>query len=318
MTEARMTDHTHEDGQAKGLGRRRLMKCMMWSSAGVLWTMAGGVPRPFRLDGEARAATPQDFSFVQISDTHIGFKGAVNPTPGATLKDALARAGAGAKPAFLVHTGDVSHLSKAEEFDAAAELMKAADLETFYIPGEHDTINDDGKLFFERFGRAKGTDGWYSFDAGGAHFVALVNVVGLKAGGMGTLGAAQREWLEDDLKGKSASTPIVVLAHMPLWSIYPEWGWGTDDAEPALASVKRFGSVTVLNGHIHQVIQKVEGNATFHTAYSTAFPQPAPGNGPGPGPLKVPAEKLKSMLGLRRVDLVHDKPATLSDATLEA
>ena len=272
-------------------------------------------PVPARRRGVRRGA--QDFSFVQISDTHIGFKGAVNPDPGATLKDALARVAGQSRPAFLVHTGDVSHLSKAEEFDAASELMKSANLDTFYIPGEHDTLNDDGKLFFERFGRAKGTGGWYSFDAGGVHFVALVNVVGLKAGGMGTLGADQRQWLESDLKGQSASTPIVVLAHMPLWSIYPEWGWGTDDAEPALAYLKQFGSVTVLNGHIHQVIQKVEGNATFHTAYSTAFPQPKPGDGPGPGPLKVPAEKLKSMPGLRRVELVHDKPAVLRDATLE-
>jgi 3',5'-cyclic AMP phosphodiesterase CpdA len=278
--------------------------------------MSGGVPRPLRLDGSAAAATPQGFSFVQISDTHIGFKGAVNPDPGATLKEALARAG-GEKPAFLAHTGDVSHLSKPEEFDAAAELMKGANLETFYIPGEHDTIGDDGKLFFQRFGRAKGTGGWYSFDAGGVHFVALVNVVGLKPGGMGTLGADQREWLEQDLKGKSASTPIVVLAHMPLWSVYPQWGWGTDDAEPALAYLKRFGSVTVLNGHIHQVIQKVEGNATFHTADSTAFPQAAPGTpGASPGPLKVPAEKLRSMLGLRGVEVVQDKPAMLRDATL--
>ena len=310
-----MTETIHQPG----LNRRKLMKCMMWGSAGVLWTMSGGVPRPFRLDGEALAAAPQEFSFVQISDTHIGFKAATNPDPGATLKDALGRSGAGGKPAFLVHTGDVSHLSKPEEFDAAAELMKSANLDTFYIPGEHDTIGDDGKLFFERFGRAKGTGGWYSFDAGGVHFVALVNVVGLKAGGMGTLGADQREWLEGDLKGKSASTPIVVLAHMPLWSIYPEWGWGTDDAEPALAYLKRFGSVTVLNGHIHQVIQKVEGNATFHTAYSTAFPQAAPGApGASPGPLKVPAEKLRSMLGLRHVELVHDKPAMVHDTTLDA
>jgi 3',5'-cyclic AMP phosphodiesterase CpdA len=265
------------------------------------------------------AATPQDFSFVQISDTHIGFKAPTNPDPGATLKDALARAGAGVKPAFLVHTGDVSHLSKPEEFDTAAELMKGAGLETFYIPGEHDTIGDDGKLFFERFGRAKGTGGWYSFDAGGVHFVALVNVVGLKAGGMGTLGADQRDWIERDLKGKSASTPIVVLGHFPLWSVYPEWGWGTDDAEPALAYLKRFGSVTVLNGHIHQVIQKVEGSMTFHTAYSTAFPQAAPGTpGASPGPLKVSADKLKSMLGLRHVEIVLEKPALLQDSTLDA
>ncbi len=184
------------------------------------------------------------------------------------------------------------------------------------MPGEHDVIGDDGKEFFARFGHGKGTGGWYSFDAGGVHFVGLVNVVNLAAGGQGQLGAAQIEWLEDDLKGKSASTPIVVFAHMPLWSIYPQWGWGTADAAPALGYLKRFGSVTVLNGHIHQVVQKVEGNATFRTALSTAFPQPAPGEGTGPGPLKVPAEKLKSLLGLRRVDYVHDQGVTIADATL--
>jgi 3',5'-cyclic-AMP phosphodiesterase len=216
----------------------------------------------------------------------------------------------------MLHTGDVSHLSKPEEFDTAQQLLSAAKLDTYYVPGEHDTLNDDGKSFFQRFGREHGTGGWYSFDQGGVHFVGLVNVLNLKAGGLGFLGGAQLEWLADDLKGKSASMPIIVFAHMPLWSIYPEWGWGTDDAAQALTYLKRFGSVTVLNGHIHQVVQKVEGNVTFHTARSTAFPQPAPGEGPGPGPLKVPAEQLKSLLGLRQVDYVHDKGVALEDATL--
>ena len=299
-----------------GTSRRQMMKCLMWGGAGVVWTVSGGVPRTLSLTGEAEAAT-QGFSFVQISDTHIGFKAAANPDPAGTLKDALAKIAAGPKPAFLIHTGDVTHLSKPEEFDAAAELLKGARLETHFVPGEHDVIGDDGKSFFARFGRAKTAGGWYSFDAHGVHFIGLVNVVGLKPGGMGTLGAEQREWLEADLKRRSASTPIVVFAHMPLLSIYPEWGWGTDDAEPALAYLKRFGSVTVLNGHIHQVIQKVEGHATYHTAYSTAFPQPAPGEGKGPGPLKVPEDKLKSMLGLRRVEIVRHK-ATLTDESLEA
>jgi 3',5'-cyclic AMP phosphodiesterase CpdA len=301
---------------ARGVNRRRAMQCLMWGSAGVLWTMSGGVPKALRLDGEAVAAEAGSFSFAQISDTHIGFKAPANPNPNGTLTEALARITA-ARPAFMVHTGDVSHLAKPEQFDTAAEIMKSAKLDTFYIPGEHDTIEDDGKLFFERFGRAKNTGGWYSFDMHGAHFVALVNVVGLKGGGQGMLGAAQREWLEDDLKSRSASTPIIILAHMPLWSIYPQWGWGTEDAAPALDYVKRFGSVTVLNGHIHQVIQKVEGNVTYHTAYSTAFPQPAPGDGPGPGPLKVPADKLKAMLGVRRIDVVADRVA-LRDAPLQA
>src|SRR5579862_2396340 len=205
------------------------------------------------------------------------------------------------RPAFMIHTGDVSHLSKPVELDAAAEIVKTASLDTFYVPGEHDTINDEGKAFFERFGRAKNTDGWYSFDQGGIHFVGLVNVLNLKAGGLGFLGSDQLEWLEADLKGKSASTPIVVFAHMPLWALYPEWGWGTDDAAQALGYMKRFGSVTVLNGHIHQIMQKVEGNVTFHTAASTAFPQPQPGKADSAGPMKVPAEQLRSLLGVTDV-----------------
>src|SRR6185437_1749112 len=296
--------------------RRRLLKCAMYGSAGVLWTVVGGVPRPLSLAGDALAATPGDFSFVQISDTHIGFKGAVNPEPGKTLQEALVRAGA-ERPAMMIHTGDVSHLTKPEQFDMAAQLLKAAHLEIFYVPGEHDTINDNGKSFFERFGRAKGTGGWYSFDQGGVHFIGLINVVNLRPGGLGYLGPEQIEWLEDDLKGKSASTPIVVFAHMPLWLVSRNWGWGTDDAEPALAYLKRFGSVTVLNGHIHQVIQKVEGTITLRTAYSTAFPQAAPDTpGASPGPLKVEADQLKSMLGLRRVDIVREQGVTLTDTTL--
>jgi 3',5'-cyclic AMP phosphodiesterase CpdA len=301
-----------------GTTRRRLLKCMSYGAAGVLWTVSGGVPRPLSLTGGAAAATPSagEFSFVQISDTHIGFKGAVNPDPGATLKEGLARA-AMLRPAMMIHTGDVSHLAKAEEFEQAAALLGGANLEIFYVPGEHDTINDDGKLFFERFGRAKGTGGWYSFDQGGVHFVGLVNVVDLRPGGLGYLGPEQLEWLEHDLRDRSASTPIVVFAHMPLWSVAPEWGWGTDDAEPALGYLRRFGSVTVLNGHIHQVIQKVEGDITLRTAYSTAFPQAAPGTpGASPGPLKVAADRLRSTLGVRRVDVVREKGLAVTDSTL--
>jgi 3',5'-cyclic-AMP phosphodiesterase len=308
------------NGNDRGAGpsRRKLLQCAMWGSAGVLWTVSGGVPQPFRLDGAALAATPAagDFTFMQISDTHIGFKGAANADPEATLKEALAKVGA-ARPAMLLHTGDVSHLTKPEEFEMAAAIMKTANLETYYVPGEHDTIGDNGKSFFERFGREKGTGGWYSFDQGGVHFIGLVNVVDLRPGGLGYLGPTQIEWLADDLNGKSASTPIVVFAHMPLWTVSAEWGWGTDDAAPAIATLKRFGSVTVLNGHIHQVIQKVEGNVSFRTAFSTAFPQAAPGTpGASPGPLKVAAEQLRSVLGVRRVDVARDEHVTLTDATL--
>jgi 3',5'-cyclic AMP phosphodiesterase CpdA len=300
---------------SSGTSRREAMKCLMWGGAGVLWTFAGGVPRGLRLgSGEAQAGEMSGFTFGQISDSHIGFKAGMHPSAQDTLVEAVDRM-TPMKPDFVIHTGDVSHLSTAGQFATAAQILQGLRREVFYVPGEHDTIGDDGKLFFERFGRARGTGGWYAFDTRGVHFVGLVNVVSLTSSGLGTLGAQQLQWLQEDLRGRSASTPIVVFAHMPLWSVYPQWGWGTDDAAPALAALRRFGSVTILNGHIHQVIQKVEGNVTYHTAYSTAFPQPAPGVGPGPGPLKVPADKLKTMLGVRRIEMVSSR-MTLADTTL--
>jgi 3',5'-cyclic AMP phosphodiesterase CpdA len=291
---------------------------MGWAGTGIVWGVAGGVPRVINLGGTANAAEAGGFSFVQISDTHMGFKAEANPTPNATLQAALDKIAAlPQKPALMVHTGDVTHLSKPEEFDTADQLIKSAKLDTVYIPGEHDVIGDDGKQFFDRFGaKNRAGRGWYSFDQGGVHFVALVNVYGFGPATGATLGKEQLEWLEGDLKGKSASTPIVVLAHIPLWSIYPQWGWVTADADQAFTYLKPFGSVTVLNGHIHQVVQKVEGKVTFQTAMSTAFPQPAAGAAPNPGPMKVPAEQLKSVLGIRDVVFAPNTAPKLSDQTL--
>ncbi len=185
--------------------------------------------------------------------------------------------------------------------------------DVFFVPGEHDVLNNNGKLYRERYLKsveAKGA-GWYSFSKNGCHFIGLVNVLNLEAGGLGQLGDEQLEWLEADVKGLGSSTPIIVFAHIPLWAVYPQWGWGTSDSERALSSLKRFGSVTVLNGHIHQVLQKVEGNVAFHTAMSTAFPQPAPGTAPSPGPMKVPAERLRSVLGLTSVNF-HQGQSSLA------
>jgi 3',5'-cyclic-AMP phosphodiesterase len=299
---------------SSGIDRRQAMKHLLWGGAGIVWTFAGGVPRPLRLGAEAAAGETRAFSFGQISDSHIGFKAGAHPSAQDTLTEAVARMAA-QKPGFVIHTGDVSHLSTAEQFAAAAGIMQGAKCDVFYVPGEHDTIGDDGKLFFQRFGRGRGTGGWYSFDMQGVHFVGLVNVLKLTQTGLGWFGPEQLQWLEEDLRQRSASTPLVVFTHMPMWSIYPQWGWGTEDAAPALAALRRFGSVTILNGHIHQVIQKVEGNVTYHTAYSTAFPQPSPGVGPGPGPLQVPADKLRTLLGIRHLDVVADRVA-LTDTTL--
>jgi 3',5'-cyclic AMP phosphodiesterase CpdA len=306
-----------ENSAGGGMTRRGALKCLGWAGSGLVWTVAGGVPSAIGLGSGEALAAPGGFTFVQISDSHIGFKGEVNPTPTNTLQEALTRIEKlPAKPAMLVHTGDVTHLSKTEEFDTAEQIMKGAKYDTHYVPGEHDVIGDDGKQFFARFAKGATEGGWYSFDQGGVHFVALVNVLNFKPGTGGNLGAAQIEWLGKDLKDKSASTPIIVLAHMPMWPIYPQWGWATEDAPQALSYLKRFGSVTVLNGHIHQVVQKVEGNVTYQTAFATAFPQPAAGQGPAPGPMKVPADQLRSVLGIREIDVVPLKAATVTDVTL--
>jgi 3',5'-cyclic AMP phosphodiesterase CpdA len=291
-------DHDHKDGPS----RRKVLECMTWAGTGVLWTISGGVPHSLGLVDEANAAEPQGLTFLQISDSHMGFDKPANPNVKSTLEEAIGRIKTiPTKPAFMIHTGDITHLSKPQEFDDAEKIISQAKLDVHYVPGEHDIIDPEIKLYKDRYGRGTKGSGYYSFDANGVHFMGLVNVANLKGGGMGSLGDEQLEWIENDLKGRSASTPIVVFAHIPLWALYPQWGWGTEDSERALGYMKRFGSVTVLNGHIHQVMQKVEGNVTFHTARSTAFPQPAPGSAPSAGPLKVPDDKLRTMLGTASV-----------------
>jgi 3',5'-cyclic AMP phosphodiesterase CpdA len=279
-----------------------VLECMTWTGTGILWTLSGGIPRSTGLIGEAKAQEAKAFSFLQLSDSHIGFDKPANPNANGTLVEAISKVNAlPTRPSFMIHTGDISHLSKPSEFDTADQIIGQSRLDVHYVPGEHDVIDPDRKLYLDRYGKGSMGAGWYSFDAGGAHFVGLVNVVDLKAGGMGNLGADQLAWLQSDLLSRTASTPIVVFAHIPLWTVYPEWGWGTEDSEKALAMLKRFGSVTVLNGHIHQVMQKVEGNVAFHTARSTSFPQPAPGSAPSPGPMKVEDSKLRTLLGIREV-----------------
>ena len=295
-----MSEFDHHDG----LNRRKVLECMTWVGTGVLWTISGGVPHSIGLIGEAAAAETRGLTFAQISDSHVGFDKPANPNARGTLEEAIAKITVlPDKPAFMIHTGDITHLSKEKEFDDADSIISQSRLDVHYVPGEHDFLDPEQKLYRDRYARAAKGAGWYSFDANGVHFIGLNNVVDLKAGGLGNLGADQLEWLENDVKSRSASTPIVVFAHIPLWTVYQDWGWGTDDGAQALSYLKRFGSVTVLNGHIHQVMQKVEGNVTFHTARSTAFPQPAPGAAASPGPMKVPEEQLRQMLGIADVTL---------------
>ena len=309
-----------------GVDRRGFLKCMAWAGTGTVCLLQGGVLKSFVLDDPALAVMKSDriqhgLAFVQISDSHIGFNKAANPDVLGTLRTAIAKINAlPTPPVFVLHTGDLSQLSKPEQFDTLDQALK--DLRTdkvFYVPGEHDVLDDNGAGYRERFAKGAIGDGWYSFDTGGAHFIGLVNVMNLKAGGLGALGSDQLAWLAKDVQHLKSSTPIVVFAHIPLWSVYPDWGWGTSDSEQALSLLKRFGSVTVLNGHIHQTMRKVEGNVTFHTAMSTAFPQGAPGTVPAPGPIKVPAEKLRSVLGITDVSFVRGRHTlAVTDSTLDS
>ncbi len=296
--------------QADGIDRRGFLECMAWAGTGLLCTITGGVLSSRSLaDPRVKAAPQGDLSFVQLSDSHLGFSKPANPDVTGTLQAAIAKINAlPVTPSFLLHTGDITHLATAEQFDTSDQLLKASKADrVFYVPGEHDVTGDDGKLYRERYAKETRGDGWYSFDQKGVHFIGLVNVMDFKTNGLGSLGEKQVAWLKQDLKGQRASTPIIVFAHIPLWMVYPDWGWGTSDGAQVLALLKRFGSVTVLNGHIHQTMQKVEGAVTFHTAASTAFPQPEPGKAAGPGPMKVPAEKLREALGITTVNYVAGK-----------
>jgi Icc protein len=316
-----MSNELEHDHHHDGVDRRGFLKCMAWAGTGMLWTMKGGVLSSTTLGalGDGRAAGGELF-FAQISDSHIGFNKAANPDVTATLQTAIDRLNAlPRRPAFVLHTGDISQLSKPAEFDTAEQLIRGIRTDrVWYVPGEHDVLTDDGRSYLERYGKGATGGGWYSFDHGGSHFIGLVNVLNLKAGGLGSLGQEQLDWLRRDVRRLSSSTPIVVFAHIPLWSIYPEWGWGTDDAEQALGMLKRFGSVSVLNGHIHQVMQKVEGNIRFHTAMSTAFPQPAPGTAPSPGPLTVEPGRLRQVLGIASAEFLRGHQAlAVVDTPLE-
>ncbi|ALI03471.1 3',5'-cyclic-AMP phosphodiesterase [Pseudomonas sp. FW306-02-F02-AA] len=303
--------------------RRHLLKCSAWAGAGVIWALSGGIPRAFALGEDGQVKDPKaldsTFHFVQISDSHIGFNKEANPEPLKTLQVAIDKVIALPKrPSLILHTGDITHLSKPEEFDTAASVLKGLPSTVHYIPGEHDTLDEGGgKLYLERYGKGTKGNGWYSFNDHGVHFIALVNVFNFQAGHEATLGAEQLAWLQDDLKAVSTSTPVVVFTHIPLWTIYQPWGWGTEDGDQAIAMLRKYGSVTVLNGHIHQVIQKVEGNITFHTARGTAYPQPAPGVGPAPGPMTVAADQLRNYLGITEVKATQgDHPLALIDSTL--
>jgi len=317
-----MSNYIEKDESNDGIDRRGFLKCMAWAGAGMVWAMKSGILTARAFGDDVATAGDADFTFAQVSDSHIGFNKGVYTDVVGTFQSAVSRINAlPTPPSLVLHTGDLTHLSKPKEFDTVAEVMKSINTQrSFFVPGEHDYFVDNGNRYLERFGKGTIGTGYQSFDYEGVHFIGLVNVANISNGNtaLGVLGNEQLEWMEKDVASLAGSTPIVVFAHVPLWTIYEQWGWGTQDAAQALGYLKRFGSVSVLNGHIHQILQKVEGNITFHTARSTAFPQPAPGTAVSPGPMKnIAAEKLRSYLGLTRVDYVeHTGMLATTDSTL--
>jgi 3',5'-cyclic AMP phosphodiesterase CpdA len=311
----------HNQGR-DGIDRRGFLRCMGWAGTAVVCSISGGILTSRALGdviANPGSIAGAQLNIVQVSDSHIGFNKPANTDVVATFQEAINRInGMSSAPEFILHTGDLSHLSQADEFDTVQQMLKTSKASNvFYVPGEHDILSDNGALYLQRFGKGTQGNGWYSFDQKGVHFIGLVNVFGKAEQALGILGQDQLDWLQKDLASLSTSTPIVVFAHVPLWEVYAQWGWGTSDGAKALDMLKKFGSVTVLNGHIHQTVQKIEGNMTFHTACSTAFPQPAPGTAPKPGPMVVPADKLRSVLGLTSVKYTEvDHHLALIDSNL--
>ena len=240
------SDYISQNSGEDTIDRRGFLKCMAWAGTGLIWSVNGGILTSTVLgqaaNNLAQIATA-DLNFVQISDSHIGFNKPANTDVVATTREAIMRINALPKsPEFLLHTGDLTHLTEPEQFDTLAQLLKECRTkDVFYVPGEHD-VYDNGAEYRERFGKNTTGAGWHSFEQKGVHFIGLVNVANIQEGGLGTLGQEQLDWLEKDVKSLSPSTPIVLFAHIPLWAVYPQWGWGTDDGERALSFVKRFGS----------------------------------------------------------------------------
>jgi len=293
-----------------GMSRRQLIRHGAWFGAAVVLTVAGGevISHVAGSTGAAQEATPA-LRFAQISDSHIGFNGPANPNVTDTFSHAIGQINSlGYTPDFVIHTGDLTHLATPAQFDQVKQMLTGLNTSrVFTVPGEHDSTDDAGQKYRQAFGAGTRGDGWYSFDIAGVHLIGLVNTLNMQK--LGHLGTDQLEFIEKDVAGLSSDTPIIVFSHIPLFAMYPDWGWGTDDAAQALSYLKRFSSVTCLNGHVHQLFSKTEGNVTFHSATTTAYPLPAPGQGPAPKPVTLPAGKLREALGIREVSYTKGQQA---------
>lgn len=301
-----MSPDTEKSGESE-LSRRSFLRHTAWAGAGLAVVVTGGIVSTSVLRDGHKSTPGADFSFVQVSDSHIGFKGAANADVTATFQQALDRInGLPDRPDFVIHTGDLTHFTTPEQLDQVKQMLGGLRTgQVLTIPGEHDSTDDTGEKYLRSFGAGSQGLGWYSFDHKGVHFVSVVNTVGLQK--LGHLGDDQIAFVRADLKRQSSETPIVVFSHIPLFDMYAPWGWGTDDANQVLGLLRRFGSVTCINGHVHQIVTKVEGNITFHTAAPTAYPLPHAGDGPAPKPVTLAPGELHTALGVR--DVHHRKGA---------
>lgn len=279
-----------------------------WFGAAVGLAVVGGEVLSHAAGTPTRAVQPT-LRFAQISDSHIGFTGTANPNVTDSFGKAIDQVNSlGYTPDFVIHTGDLTHLASPAQFDQVQQMMSGLKSPyVFTVPGEHDSVDDAGQKYRSVFGAGTRGDGWFSFDIAGVHVIGLVNTLNLKK--LGHLGIDQLEFIEKDVAALSADTPIVVVSHIPLFAMYPDWGWGTDDAARALSYLRRFSSVTCLNGHVHQLFSKAEGNVTFYSATTTAYPLPRPGEAPAPKPLTLPAGRLHDALGIREVGYVRGQGA---------
>ncbi|OBG22354.1 metallophosphoesterase [Mycobacterium sp. 852002-51057_SCH5723018] len=295
----------------RNMNRRQLIRHTAWFGAAVGLAVAGGevISHVAGSASAEHAPARPALRFAQISDSHIGFTGAPNPNVADTFGHAIDRVNnLGYTPDFVIHTGDLTHLSTPDQFDQVKQMMsKLQSPHVFTVPGEHDSVDDAGQKYRSVFGAGTRGDGWYSFDIAGVHVIALVNTLNLKK--LGHLGTDQLGFVQKDVAGLSSDTPIIVFSHIPLFAMYPDWGWGTDDASQALSYLSRFSSVTCLNGHVHQLFSKTEGNVHFYSGTTTAYPLPHPGDGPAPKPVTLPAGKLGDALGVREVSYTKGQTA---------
>jgi 3',5'-cyclic AMP phosphodiesterase CpdA len=293
------------------MSRRQLIRHSAWFGSALVLTVAGGevISHIAGSGGAAQQQAHPTLRFAQISDSHIGFHGPANPNVADTFSHAVNQVNSlGYTPDFVIHTGDLTHLATPEQFDQVKQMLTGLNTpHVFTVPGEHDSTDDAGQKYRQAFGTGTRGEGWYSFDIAGVHLIGLVNTLNLQK--LGHLGTEQLEFVEKDVASLSSDTPIIVFSHIPLFAMYPDWGWGTEDAAQALSYLKRFSSVTCLNGHVHQLFSKTEGNVTFYSATTTAYPLPHPGDGPAPKPVTLPAGQLRDALGIREVSYTKGQQA---------